>query len=278
MLCRITKKCLCNALTIRRLRILKLPAIRRDTCIQLETFNRAPSGTNNVPALTCHSTLPLAFRSSESILSFRVVASNKKENVRSTLFFYAHPADLRALTRKHKPTMSDRFYCLPSYLNPFRPTRRPPIMCKFIVPWSDWGPKTTRWLDVTGWGISHQSLSGNRAALSTPSGAVAVFFFPRRRIKFTFKNGRIVDITEGSEKEKTIAIRDCFKHNIVSELPYYYRKGSGAKGRLFIDDQWIVQTRVCLFQFTTVVQCLIFISSMKGAIILSCFILLKNGL
>ena len=265
MLCRITKKCLRNALTIRRLRILKLPAIQQDTCVRLETLNRAPSGTNNAPALTCHSALPLGFRSSESILSFRVVASNKKKNAQSTLFFYAHPADLRALTKKHKATRSDRFSCLLSYLNPFRPTRRLPIMCESIMPWYYWGPKTTRWLDVTGWGILHQSLSGNRSALSTPSGAVAVYFFPRRRTKYTFKDRRVVDVTEGSEKEGTITVRDCFKHNIVSKLPYYHRKGSGAKGRLFIDDQWVVQTRVCLFQFTsTVAQCPIFFQARRG--------------
>jgi hypothetical protein len=257
VLCRITKNCLRNALTIRRLRILKLPAIQQDTCVQLETLNRAPSGTNDAPALTCHLThLSLGFRSSESILSFRVVASNKKMNAQSTLVFYAHPADLRALTKRHKATMSDRVSCLLSYLNPFRPSRRLPVMCKFIMPWYYWGPKTTRWLDVTGWGILHQSLSGNRSALSTPSGAVALFFFSRRRTKYTFKDGRVVDVTEGSEKEGTITLRDCFEHDIVSKLPYYYRKGSGAKGRLFIDDQWVVQTRVCLFQFpSTVAQC-----------------------
>jgi hypothetical protein len=133
-------------------------------------------------------------------------------------------------------------------------------MYKFIVPWDYWGPYTTRWLDVTGRGISYQSLSGNRAALSTPSGAVAVYFFPRRRIVYRFKDKRVLDVTKGSDKEGTITVEDCFEHNIVSKLPYYSRKGSGAKGRLFIDDQWVVQIRVCLFQSTTVAQCLIFFS------------------
>ena len=51
--------------------------------------------------------------------------------------------------------------------------------------------------------------------------------------------------------QSTISVRKYFKQTIVSHLPYFEIKRRGAKGHLLIDDQWVVQTQVCLFQFTT---------------------------
>jgi hypothetical protein len=51
--------------------------------------------------------------------------------------------------------------------------------------------------------------------------------------------------------QSTISAKKYFKHNIVSHLPYFEKRGREAKGQLLIDDQWVIQTHVRLFQFTT---------------------------
>lgn len=71
--------------------------------------------------------------------------------------------------------------------------------------------------------------------------------------------GQIECKNKGEENElvtsqSTIPAGEYFRHDIVSELPYNEFKSTKAKGRLFIDDQWIVQIKsklVGLFQFTT---------------------------
>lgn len=62
------------------------------------------------------------------------------------------------------------------------------------------------------------------------------------------------EAVHGAKGEKTtqipIVVKGCFKHGIISKLPYdMIERSRGAKGQLLIDDQWIVQTQVCLLQF-----------------------------
>lgn len=101
-----------------------------------------------------------------------------------------------------------------------------------------------------------QSLSGTRCAISKwASEEVAVLDFNPTRVR---KLEYLAEEVPGWENlhellvnsQSTISAK-YFKHKIVSRLPYFEIKRRGAKGQLLIDDQWVVQTQVCLFQFTT---------------------------
>lgn len=103
-----------------------------------------------------------------------------------------------------------------------------------------------------------QSLSGTRCAVSKWAGEdVQLLDFSPGRVR------RLEYLVEkkGTEWENlrellvnsqsTIYAGKYFKHDIVSYLPYFEIRRRGATGQLLIDDQLVVQTQVCLFQFTT---------------------------
>jgi hypothetical protein len=182
------------------------------------------------------------------------------------MFFYANPSALRTLARlpvakreltswvglridKVKNTIkSNWLYRQLSHREPSSASGLP-----FIVPWDDWGPKTTRWISAVG---RRQSLSGMRCAISQWPGNVRVLDFNPERVRVVktlvsknrLKIGRDLLVAPSRPIEKGFR---WFRHDVVSELPYYELRRSGARGQLFIDDQWVVQIPVCLFQFTT---------------------------
>jgi hypothetical protein len=132
-----------------------------------------------------------------------------------------------------------------------------PNKLPITVPWKNWGPEATRWIkpeDLT----MRQSLSGTRCAISKWGGEeVQLFDFNPTRVR------RLESLAEEKvtgwqnlrellvNSQSTISARKYFKYNIVSRLPYFEIKRRGAKGHLLIDDHWVIQTQVCLFQFTT---------------------------
>lgn len=103
-----------------------------------------------------------------------------------------------------------------------------------------------------------QSLSGTRCAISKWTGeevAVQLLDFNPTRVRILEYLAEEVSGWENLREllvnsQSTISAK-YFKHKIVSRLPYFEIRSRGAKGQLLIDDQWIVQTHVCLFQFTT---------------------------
>ena len=251
-LCRITKEG--DALTFCTLCKLKLPDVWCTTHVQLKSFNRAPSDPDNPSAPNCHSTLPFRDSPSESVLSFYVRAHRGKKLVPIILFFYVHPSALRALVERVVSAQVSRmrgiYYRLAccTSLSP----KTPPI----TVLWQKWGPKTTRWIEPEDQS-ARQLLSGARCTISNRV---------REEVQLLdFNPGRVRKIESLVEKKvrgwenvrkrlvnshSTISAGKYFKHNIVSHLPYFGMK-IRAKGQLLIDDQWVVQTQVCLFQFTT---------------------------
>lgn len=102
------------------------------------------------------------------------------------------------------------------------------------------------------------------------SGRVHVLVFHRRLGRIVDKikeevaegtKGKVVDGTEGGDlllvktSQSTISgVENFFLHDIVSELPYYLigKREIKSQGQLLVDDQWMVQTQVCFFQFTIV--------------------------
>jgi len=133
-----------------------------------------------------------------------------------------------------------------------------PKTLPITVPWENWGPEMTRWIEPEIMTL-RQSLSGTRCAISKWTGqefeVQLLDFNPTRLRRLEYLAEKKVNEWEDRRKQlvnsqSTISARKYFKHNIVSHLPYFEIRRRGAKGRLLIDDQWVVQTRVCLFQFT----------------------------
>lgn len=253
-LCRITKEG--DALNFRTICKLKLPDVKRHTSVQLESFDRAPSGPDNPFSPNRHSTLPFRSSPSESVLSFyvRVDRGWSWSCVPVILFFYIRPSDLRTLAESavRVPVSKERgVYHRPAHCHSPSPKTLP-----ITVPWQNWGPKMTRWIKPEK-RSTRQSLCGARCAISTSVGLttkVQLLDFNLSRIR-KIKNGVEKNPTGLEEQfsvvdsQSTISARKYFRHDIVSHLPYFERRRSGAEGRLLIDDQWVVQIRqVCLFQ------------------------------
>ena len=269
------------------LRILKLPAIHKETIIKLKGIDRAPSGTDDSPLSFTpkrHSCSTLPFRSSlsQSVLSFRVTAGRKMKEkglVLTNWFFYVRSNTLRTLAERavvaqasemKNTNMSQRLFRRLAHCN-FSSPSRPPI----TVPWEDWGPKATRWIDAN-YLSDCQSLSGMRCAISSlkSPGEVKVMDFNPKRLSmledkpkdhligYTKDKGQMKWENKGEEKNEMLLVTsqskvpagDYFQNDIVSELPYTELNSTKAKGQLFIDDQWIVQIKskmVRCLQFST---------------------------
>lgn len=244
-LCRITKEG--DAITFRTLRKLQLPNVWRTTRVRLESFNKAPSVPDNAFVPKCHSTLPFRNSPSESVLSFYVKADRGWEH--NILFFYVHPSALLALAERAVTAQVSGTKGLCHRFT--RCTSLGPKTQAITVPWQQWGPKNTRWIESEGLSV-RQSLSGTRCAISKwGGGGVKLLDFNPERVSLFAEHlaseekvtGRVVN------SPSTISARKSFKENIVSHLPYFEVVGEGAEGTVLIDDQWVVQVKVCLFSF-----------------------------
>lgn len=262
-LCRIEKGG--ETLTFCTLCILKLPAVHARTRTDLLSFNRSSSTTASQSASPRCSMLPFRSSPSDSLLSFAV---NVRRSERSfieikTLYFYALPGALRTLVEGVTAQGSDKgdtkdkaqHSSTPKWLR--RHVHRTPPSMPIVMPWDDWGPKTTRWI-IPGSFSVRQALSGMRCAISEWSGRkVRVLDFNPGRLR------RVVAVREpGKDGERvlerlavttpnTIKAGRCFLRDFQSSLPYYELKRSGVKGDLFMDDEWIAQIQVCLSVINT---------------------------
>ena len=246
-----------DASTFRTLCKLKLPGVWWNTRVQLKNFYRAPSGSDNLSAPKRHSTLPFRNSPSDSVLSFCVSADRGWEHNPTNLFFYVHPSALRALAERAVTAQVSGMKGLYHWLArcTFLSRKTPPI----TMLWKNWGPKMTRWIKIGDQSEAvRQSLSGTRCAISKWASEEVQLL--------DFNPGRVHRLEYLAEKKATgwkdlrellvnspglISAGKYFKHDIESHLPYFEIRRRGAKGQLLIDDQWVVQTRVCLFRFTT---------------------------
>jgi len=249
-LCRISKQD--DSLTFCTLRKLKLPDVWRNTRVQLRNFDRAPSGPDNPSAPKHHSTFPFRNSPSESVLSFYVRADRGWGDIPTILFFYVHSSALRSLAERAVTAQVSGMRGLCHRLA--HCTFLSPKTLPITVPWKTWGPETTRWIEPEDLAV-RQSLSGTRCAISKWAGEeVQLLDFNHTRVRRLeylagtgWENLRRLLVNSQS----TISARKLFKHDIVSHLPYFEIRRRGAKGQLLIDDQWVVQTKVRISQFTT---------------------------
>jgi hypothetical protein len=134
-----------------------------------------------------------------------------------------------------------------------RGTTHSPKTLPITVLWKNWGPETTRWIQHKD-PYTRQSLSGTRCAVSNSAGKAQVLDFnPVRGVrmlehlaeKWDPEWEKLRELLVNSQS--TIPAGKYFKHDIVSHLPYFDVKREEARGELLMDDQWVVQARVCLF-------------------------------
>ena len=256
-LCRITKEG--DSLTFCTLRQLKLPDVSCYSRVQLKNFNRAPSGPDNpsAPSLKRHSTLPFRNSPSESILSFCVRANRRWGGIPTNFFFYVHPSALCVLAERAvtAPVSETRGLCHRLARRTFLSPKTLPI----TVPWENWGPETTRWIELEDLAV-HQSLSGTRCAISKRLGKeVQLLDFNPVRLEHPDEEKATERENLGKllvNSQSTIPAKKYkyFKHDIVSHLPYFEIRRGGVKGQLLIDDQWVVETWVCQLSIVNLLQ------------------------
>jgi len=249
-LCRITKEG--DSFTLCPLCRLKLPAVHPKTRTNLTNFSRTSSSTAPPSTSKRHSALPFRSSLAESVLSFSVsVRRSERSFLESkTFFFYALPISLRILAAEvvaknpGKWDKNEKTHHTSSWLR--RHVRRTPSNPPIIVPWEDWGPKTTRWINSTGFSV-RQALCGMRCAISEWSGRkVRVLDFNPGRLR------RVVAVRDsgnGGKAVERLAVTSpnttpagkCFLQDFQSNLPYYEVRRSGIKGDVVMDDEWIAQ-------------------------------------
>ncbi|KAI9507517.1 hypothetical protein F5148DRAFT_108863 [Russula earlei] len=251
-LCKITKED--NTLTFCTLCILKLPAVHPKAHTGLTNFNRTSSATTPSFSLKRQSTLPFRSSPADTVLSFAVSVRRGGKSLAEikTLFFYALPNTLRKLAERvvaQCPRKLDRNNSMhdntSSWLH--RHGQRAPANTSIIMPWEDWGPETTRWINSSGLS-GRQALSGMRCAVSEWSGrGVRLLDFNPERLRHvvavheTGKGAVRVVQRLSVTSPSTIRAGRCFLRDFQSNLPYSELRRTGVKGDLLMDDEWIAQ-------------------------------------
>jgi hypothetical protein len=249
-LCKITRDDNHNTSTLWTLCILQLPPVHPKTRTELTNCNRAPSGSPHSFATPSSSALPFRSSPSDSVLAF-VVSVSRRDKYFSEfrrLFFYVLPNTLRSLVAVIVGRASEKrdgeFKARNAVSNWLhrRSSRAPPPI---IVPWADWGPRTTRWVSPSA--AYRQTLSGMRCAFVDRGWTLRVLDFNPGRLR------RVVAVRDnGKDGEKalirlavttpsTIPAGQCFLQDFTSSLPYYELKRHGVKGNFLMDDEWIAQ-------------------------------------
>lgn len=241
-LCEITEKKGVPRICMRRM--LMLPAVQPDTHIILEKFDETSSVTGRPSALRCPPAPPFRDPPSDSVLAFYVGASSRSGE-KQKLLFSVFTSTLRSFTMTIKRTTRFRW--------------RKRDIRPFIVPWNEWGPELTRWIDVGDIPMV-RALSGARCVISERStGRVRMLDFNPERLHWIDNwIKRKAGETEGRDwrmgtSPTTILAGEVFKYGIVSKLPYYEVRKTGvgveADFTFLIDDKWFVLIRVCSKQY-----------------------------
>lgn len=252
-LCRFTKEG--DAWTFCTLCMLNLPALHPNTQTSLACLKRTSSATARTSTFRRLSKYPFRSSPSDSVLSFDVVIKpSGKNSLQSRWFFYVIPSTLRALVRAataHPPEETDRNgNFVSSWLR--RHAHHTPLRVPIGVPWGDWGPKMTRWINASSF-RSYPVVSGMRCMISVMvQGKLRL-----HTLDFNLERLCHVDPTplkNRNSKEtprlvtgpSTIQARGGFLHDFQSNLPYYELVTSGVIGDLVMDDEWIAIIQVCL--------------------------------
>lgn len=190
-------------------------------------------------------------------------ADGGRKHIPIILFFYVRANVLRAFAKRAVTAQASG---VRGHYHPLsrRWTFPSPKTQPVIELWQNWGPEATRWIEPEGQLLLsvRQSLSGTRCAISKVADEeVQLLDFNPGRVhdlgNWAKRKGRESLRKHLVESESTISAGKYFKHDIVSRLPYFEVRRR-AKGQLLIDDQWAVQTHVCLFQFYRVAHRLIY--------------------
>ncbi|KAH9173275.1 hypothetical protein EDB89DRAFT_1958840 [Lactarius sanguifluus] len=253
-LCKITRDGDRSTFALWTLCMLQLPAVHPKTRTDLTNCNRMPSGAPHSSATPRSSTLPFRSSPTDSVLAFSVCVSRRDKSFAEfrRLFFYVLPSTLRSLvavfvgrasSEKGDGELKPR-NTASGWLR--RRAARTRLPTPVIVPWVDWGPRTTRWVSPSA-AFGRQTLSGMRCAFVERGWTLRVLDFNPGRLR------RVVAVRENGKDGEKMLIRlavttpnttpagHCFLHDFTSSLPYYELKRNGVKGNFIMDDEWIAQ-------------------------------------
>lgn len=251
-LCKITRDDNRSTFALWTLCVLQLPGVHPKTRTELTNCNRTPSGAPHSFATPRSSTLPFRSSPSDSVLAFSVSVSRRDKSFVEfrRFFFYVLPSTLRSLVAVIVGRASEKGDGESKARNTasgwLRRRAQPPPPPPVIVPWADWGPRTTRWVYPSA-AFGRQTLSGMRCAFVERGWVLRVLDFNPGRLR------RVVAVREnGKDGEKvlmrlavttpsTVPAGHCFLHDFTSSLPYYELKRNGVKGNFLMDDEWIAQ-------------------------------------
>jgi len=253
--CEITEGDGSATFTLRTVCILKLPSLHPGTRVRFQTRNRTPFASNfSTPAL--HSNR-LPFRSSpaDAILGFDITVRRHGRRPGSELrrlAFWVHHSALRKyaaetarpshLLLKLGPRNSSHgMRGLVSRLaNRISDTfTKPPV-----IPWSQWGPQSTRWRECSDDIRDRQSLAGMRCAVIDQGSLILMDFSPGRLATLYAQNSPENTELRIVETPTRINAGRCFLRDFTSKLPYCERTKEEIKNRVLMDDEWILQMEV----------------------------------
>jgi hypothetical protein len=208
---------------VRRRCRLKLPAVQPDTHVILEKFDETSSVTGRPSVPGRPSTFPFTVPPQDSLLAFYVGASSRSGE-KQALLFSVFTSTLRNFIATVGTTRKRWWW---------RRHKR-----HFTVPWNEWGPELTRWINVEDIPMT-RALSGTRCVISERStGRVRMLDFNPERRETVGRDWQMMT------SPTTIPAGEIFQYDIESKLPYYEVMKAGlrveADFTFFIDDNCVV--------------------------------------
>jgi hypothetical protein len=245
-------------LTLQTVCILKLPSLHPSTRVRFHMRNRTPFASEfSSPALRSNR-LPFRSSPSDAVLGFEISVRRygRPGSEMRRLAFWVHHSAFRKYAAK--TTRSSRI------ISSSEKSRSPrggvrglasrlagrvgrAFATTPVFPWSEWGPKSTRWRECSDDIRDRQTLAGMRCAVVHLGSLTLMDFSPGRVAKLLAQDSPPDPGTSGLKVITTptkINAGRCFLRDFESTLPYCESSKDDIKNRVLMDDEWILQFEV----------------------------------
>lgn len=235
--------------TLRTTCILKLPSLHPSTRVRFHSRNRTPFASNfSTPALRSNR-LPFQSSPADAILGFEISLRRHGRRPGSELrrlAFWVHHSALRKYATEtarpsHKLGQRNPPHGMRGLVSRLANRISDAFTTSPVLPWSQWGPQSTRWRECSDDLRDRQTLSGMRCAIVHQGSLTLMDFSPGRLAMLDAQNSPELTLVE---TETTINAGRCFLREFTSRLPYCERKREEIKNRVLMDDEWILQIEV----------------------------------
>lgn len=216
---------------IRTHRMLELPAVQPDSHVILEKFDETPSVTGSPSAPGRPSTFPFRDPPRDSVLAFYVRASSRSGK-KQALLFSVFTSTLRNFTATVGTTRKRWWQ--------WRPHEG-----ISTVPWNEWGPELTRWINVEDIPIIRAHSGTQCLIFERSTGRVRMLDFNPEEEWIKPRTGETVGRDwQMMTSPTTIPAGEIFQYDVESKLPYYEVTKAGLRVEagftFFMDDNCVV--------------------------------------